>query len=141
MSTLQKKFGNALIFFFFWANKIKICSIICSTFSGWMIAWLYTLKEMYLVALIMRLSWNDFKIWKFVERQLLTLCIYVFFFCFFFFIVVVVVVNIWIFLFIRLYNLCFLRNILKKISRAITRVSRQAVPLVYLGNQQKGNQI
>ena len=31
-STLQKKFGNTLSFFY--ANKIKFCSIICSTFDG-----------------------------------------------------------------------------------------------------------
>ena len=31
---------------FFYANKIKFCSIICSTFSKWMIAWLCILKEM-----------------------------------------------------------------------------------------------
>ena len=37
------------------------------------------------------------------------------------FFLIVVFVKVWISLFIRLYNLCFLRNTLKKISRAATR--------------------
>ena len=44
LSTFQKKFENTLNFFY--VNKIKFCFIICSTFSGWMIAWLCTLKKM-----------------------------------------------------------------------------------------------
>ena len=39
----KKILGTFLVFFY--ANKIKFWSIICSTFSGWMIAWLCTLKK------------------------------------------------------------------------------------------------
>ena len=42
------------------------------------------LKEMYLVILIMRLSYNDFKIRKFVEGNCKTLCVCIcvfFYFC------------------------------------------------------------
>ena len=53
----------------------------------------------------MRLSCTDFKIWKLVEDN----CKLYVFACFF-----IVVINIWIFLFIRLYNLYFLRHTLKK---------------------------
>ena len=60
----------------------------------------------------MRLSCNDFKIWKLVEGN----CKLYVFVCF----LIVVIVNIWIFLFIRLCNLCFLRNILRKIPGAAT---------------------
>ena len=88
--------------------------------NGWMIAWLCILKEIWLVALIMRQSCNDFKIWKLVKgnRKL-----YVFA-CFF---IVVVVVNIWISLFIRLYNLYFLRNTLRKIPGATTEMSQMFI--------------
>ena len=40
----KKNFGNTLNFFY--GNKIKSYSIICSTFSGWMIVWFGTFKEM-----------------------------------------------------------------------------------------------
>ena len=63
-------------------------------------------------ALIMKLLCNDFKIWKLVEGN----CKFYVFTCFF----IVVVVNIWISLFIRLCNLYFLRNTLKKIPRVTT---------------------
>ena len=69
--------------------------------------------SLYHLALIMRLSCTDFKIWILVEDNYK---FYVFA-CFF---IVVVVVNIWISLFIKLYNLCFLRNTLRKIPRAVT---------------------
>ena len=58
----------------------------------------------------MRLSCTDFKIWKLVKDN----CKIYVFACFF----IIVVVNIWIYLFIRLYNICFLRNILRKFFRA-----------------------
>ena len=61
----------------------------------------------------MRLSCNDFKIWKLVEGNYK---LYIFTFFFF----IIIVVNTWISLFIRLYNLCFLRNTLIKIPRAAT---------------------
>ena len=60
----------------------------------------------------MRLSCIDFKIWKLVKSN----CKFYVFACIF----MVVVVNIWISLFIRLYNLYFLRNILRKISETPT---------------------
>ena len=38
--------------------------------NGLIITWLYTLtKIMQLIALIMKLSYNDFKIWKLVEKN------------------------------------------------------------------------
>ena len=61
----------------------------------------------------MRLSCNDFKIWKRVEDN----CKLYVFTCFF---IVIIVVNIWISLFIRLYNLCFSRNTLRKITGTAT---------------------
>ena len=80
--------------------------------NGWIIAWLCTLKEMEFVALIMRLSYNNFKIWKPVEGN----CKFYVFACFF----IVIIVNIWISFFIRLCNLFFLRNTLRKFFGATT---------------------
>ena len=81
LSIIQKKFGNTLSFFFFNTNKIKFCFIIYSIFSEWMIVWLYTLKEMSLVALIMRLSCTDFKIWKLVDSNYKLYVFTCFFYC------------------------------------------------------------
>ena len=68
-----------------------------------------------MIALIMRLSCNDFKIWKLVEDN----CkLYVFVW-----ILIVVIVNIWISLFIKLCNLYFLRNTLRKIQIHCNSVS------------------
>ena len=63
----------------------------------------------------MRLSCNDFKIWKLVKSN----CKLYIFTCF----LIVFYVNIWISLFIKLCNLYFLRNTLKKILELLLRRS------------------
>ena len=68
----------------------------------------------------MTLPCTDFKLEKLVEGNC-KLYVFVYFF-------IVVVVNIWISLFIKLYNLYFLRNTLRKIPKAATSFNQFCVP-------------